>query len=79
MEKILADKLNERNRLVSLPFEEKLTLLEKMRDRSLLIQRPTVVTVSGAAVEFEELHAHSQARHSVPSSPCPRPPPPRRG
>ena len=59
MEKILADKINERKRLVSLPFEEKLTLMEKMRDRSLLIRRSAVATVSEAAVELEDLHAHT--------------------
>lgn len=41
MEKLLADKAAERKRLVALPFEEKLTLLEKMRDRGLLIRNPT--------------------------------------
>ncbi len=58
MEKILADKLVERKRLVSLPFEEKLTLMEKMRDRTLLIQRPTVVMVSGDGVVLEEADVH---------------------
>jgi hypothetical protein len=38
MEKILAGKDAERKRLVSLPYEEKLALLEKMRDRGLLIK-----------------------------------------
>ena len=38
MEKLLADKAAERKRLVALSFEEKLTLLEKMRDRGLLIK-----------------------------------------
>jgi len=39
MEKLLADKAEERKRLVALSFEEKLTLLERMRDRSLLIKK----------------------------------------
>jgi hypothetical protein len=47
MEKILADKAAERKRLVALPYEEKLALLEKMRDRSLLIKK------SKQAVEFD--------------------------
>jgi hypothetical protein len=59
MEKILADKINERKRLASLPFEEKLTLMEKMRERSLLIRRSAVATVSEVEVESEELHAHT--------------------
>ena len=58
IEKILADKLIERKRLVALPFDEKLTLMEKMRDRSLLIQRPTVVVVSGNAVGLSAVGAH---------------------
>jgi hypothetical protein len=37
MKRILADKLAARKRLVALPIEEKLTLLEKMRDRSRLL------------------------------------------
>lgn len=37
MEKVLAGKLKTRKRLASLPFEQKLALLEKMRDRSRLI------------------------------------------
>jgi len=39
MEKLLADKAAERKRLVTLPYEEKLTLLEKMRGRGLLIKK----------------------------------------
>ena len=37
MKKILADKLKARKRLAALPFGRKLTLMEKMRDRSLSI------------------------------------------
>lgn len=37
MGKVLADKRKARKRLAALPFEQKLTLLEKMRDRNLLI------------------------------------------
>jgi hypothetical protein len=50
MEKILADKTAERERVVALPFDQKITLLEKLRDRNFLIQRPTVVTVTGNVV-----------------------------
>jgi len=46
MEKVLADKRKARKRLATLPFEQKLILLEKMRDRNLLIaslrQKPSV-------------------------------------
>jgi hypothetical protein len=49
MEKLLADKAAERKRLVALPFEEKLTLLEKMRDRSLLIKKSSAVQKPGDA------------------------------
>jgi hypothetical protein len=37
MAKILAGKRERRKRLAALPFAEKLALVEKMRDRSLLI------------------------------------------
>lgn len=37
MDKILAGKRESRKRLAALPFGEKLALVEKMRDRSLLI------------------------------------------
>lgn len=37
MKKILAAKRDSRKRLAALPFAEKLALVEKMRDRSLLI------------------------------------------
>jgi hypothetical protein len=39
MEKILAGKRKTRKRLAALPFEQKLTLMEKMRDRSLLLAK----------------------------------------
>ena len=39
MEKILASKLKARKRLAALPFDRKLTLMEKMRDRSLLLAK----------------------------------------
>ncbi|HEY5041869.1 MAG TPA: hypothetical protein VIK53_07685 [Verrucomicrobiae bacterium] len=39
MEKILAGKRKARKRLAALPFERKLTLMEKMRDRSLLLAK----------------------------------------
>ena len=47
MEKLLADKVAERKRLVSLSFEEKLALLEKMRDRGLLIKKSVRVQKPG--------------------------------
>lgn len=37
MQKLLAAKLQTRKKLAKLPFEEKLVLLEKMRDRSLFL------------------------------------------
>jgi len=37
MERILAAKRESRKRLAALPFAQKLALVEKMRDRSLLI------------------------------------------
>lgn len=49
MEKCLADKAAERKRLVSLSFEEKLTLLEKMRDRGLLIKNSMPARKPGTA------------------------------
>ena len=39
MEKILAGKRKTRKRLAALSFERKLTLMEKMRDRSLLLAK----------------------------------------
>ncbi|MBU6411320.1 MAG: hypothetical protein KGR98_13120 [Verrucomicrobia bacterium] len=50
MEKLLADKAAERKRLVALPFEEKLALLEKMRDRGLLIKKSGPVRKPGDAL-----------------------------
>ena len=37
MDKILAGKTKVRKRLADLPFEEKVVILEKLRDRSLLL------------------------------------------
>jgi hypothetical protein len=53
MEKLLADKAAERKRLVALPFEEKLTLLEAMRDRGLLIKKSTPERQPGNAPAAE--------------------------
>lgn len=53
MEKLLADKAEARKRLVELPYEEKLTLLEKMRDRDLLIKN--------SAPEQKQSHRRSDA------------------
>jgi hypothetical protein len=39
MDKILAAKALERKRLAALPFSEKVAILEKLRDRSLLIAK----------------------------------------
>jgi hypothetical protein len=58
MEKLLADKLETRKCLVALPFGQKITLMEKIRDRSFLIRHPTVVTVSGDAVGLSAVGAH---------------------
>ncbi|HEX5399939.1 MAG TPA: hypothetical protein VFY06_12920 [Verrucomicrobiae bacterium] len=53
MEKLLAEKAAARKRLVTLPFEEKLTLLEKMRDRGLLIKKSTPKRQPGNALPAE--------------------------
>ena len=53
MEQLLADKAAERKRLVALPFEEKLTLLEKMRDRGLQIKQSAPVRRLGGAAASE--------------------------
>ena len=37
MDKILADKVKTRKELADLPFDEKLTLMEKIRERSSLL------------------------------------------
>lgn len=37
--RILEDKARERKRLAALPFSEKVKILEKLRDRSLLIAK----------------------------------------
>jgi hypothetical protein len=39
MEKIMVGKRKARKRIAALPFERKLTLMEKMRDRSLLLAK----------------------------------------
>ena len=62
MEKCLADKAAERKRLVSLSFEEKLTLLEKMRDRSLLIKNSAH---HSAGSHGEQSHRRSDAGGKV--------------
>lgn len=61
MEKLLADKAAERKRLVSLPYEEKLTLLEQMRDRDLLIKNSASAPKAGTTAGFSAtgpLHRH---------------------
>ena len=50
MEKLLADKAAERKRLVALPYEEKLALLEEMRDRCLLIKKSAPAQKPGDAL-----------------------------
>ena len=42
MDKILAAKARERKRLAALPFSEKVAILEKLRDRTLLIQKSSL-------------------------------------
>jgi hypothetical protein len=44
MRKVLERKRERRSRLAQLPFSEKLALLEKLRDRSLLIARSPLRT-----------------------------------
>ena len=58
MDRILAGKLAERKRIAALPFEQKLTIMEQLRDRSFSIRNPTFVMVSGDAVESSALGAH---------------------
>lgn len=66
MGKILVGKLKTRKRLAALPFDQKLTLMEMMRDRSLLIAANSsttplvvvsgdVVVISGVGVRIEGL------------------------
>jgi hypothetical protein len=50
MDKILAAKLAARAFIVALPVEQKLTMMEQMRDLSFSIRNPTVAVVSGDAV-----------------------------
>jgi hypothetical protein len=42
MDKILAAKARERKRLAALPFSKKVAILEKLRERSLLISESTL-------------------------------------
>ena len=68
MDKILADKVKTRKKLADLPFDEKLTIMERMRERNALLaenplrnQQYTVtpsVVVSGDAVALPEVDAH---------------------
>jgi hypothetical protein len=70
-QKILLDKLTARKHIAGLPVEQKLTLMEKMRDRSVLISQnplragkpPTtpVVVVSGNAVVLFVRGAHLES------------------
>jgi hypothetical protein len=57
MEILLAGKAAERRRLAALSYEEKLALVEKLRDRGLLIKNPTIVQVSGDAVGLSVIGA----------------------
>jgi hypothetical protein len=52
MQRILADKLKTRKSLAALPFEQKLTILEKMRDRSSLIAGNVLRTRRASAMPF---------------------------
>jgi hypothetical protein len=45
MEKLLAAKSEERKRIASLPIEQKIELLEKLRDRQLSIRRPATAVM----------------------------------
>ena len=42
MDKIVSAKERERKRLAALPFSEKIAILEKLRDRTLLIQKSSL-------------------------------------
>lgn len=67
MDKILADKAKTRKELADLPFDEKLTIMEKIRERSALLAEnplrkqssPTtaVVIVAGGSVVLSGLDA----------------------
>jgi hypothetical protein len=48
MDKILAAKARERKRLAALPFREKVAILEKLRDRSLLISKNRIRSQTAA-------------------------------
>ena len=50
MDRILAAKLAERKRIAALPIEQKLAMMEQLRDLTFSIRNPTVVVVSGDAV-----------------------------
>ena len=58
MEKVLEEKLAERRRVLDLPIEEKITIMENLRDLALSIQRPIVVEVSGTGVALGAPLAH---------------------
>lgn len=68
MNKILADKIKTRKQLAALPFEEKLAIMEKIRQRSTMLaesplrkQMPPVTTsvvVAGGAVVSSGPDAH---------------------
>jgi hypothetical protein len=48
MKKIADARLAERERLVALPIEQKLIILEKLRERSFSIKNPAVATAPGS-------------------------------
>jgi len=68
MDKILAGKLKTRKELAALPFDKKLDLMEKIRERNALLaenplrkQKPpttAVVIVAGGSVMLSGLDAH---------------------
>jgi hypothetical protein len=72
MKKILADKFKTRKRLANLPIEQKLTLMEKMRDRSRLLAANSLrnrlnattplIVVSGDVGVLSETGAHKWSR-----------------
>jgi len=55
MDRILADKASNRERIAALPIEQKLTMMERLRDMSFSIQNPTVAVVSGEGVVLSAL------------------------
>ncbi len=50
MEKIIASKREQRKQIATLPIEQKLEIMEKLRDRELQIKRPATVSVVGGTV-----------------------------